>query len=177
MVVATLFLFYQAFKGTSDKLWHAILLTFIPDFTTLVFCCLVCIKVVSQHFRFPTIPYIKRLENSKDQPPLTDVRGVIWNRELTMTYSHMGEPHYHWRIGVSLLSSGRDQVGPPSYYRQQRGIEKWVVLEVKYELYQARWISLLPTKPFRRCIVKPNEQLVLVSYTYHYASTPNLSTS
>ena len=33
------------------------------------------------------------------------------------------------------------------------------------------------TKPFRRCIVKPNEQLVLVSYTYHYASTPNLSTS
>ena len=56
--------------------------------------------------------------------PLTGVRGVIWNRELTMTYSHMGEPHYHWRIGVSLLSSGRDQVGPPSYYRQQRGIEK-----------------------------------------------------
>ena len=56
--------------------------------------------------------------------PLTVVRGVIWNRELTMTYSHMGEPHYHWRIGVSLLSSGRDQVGPPSYYRQQRGIEE-----------------------------------------------------
>ena len=56
--------------------------------------------------------------------PLTRVRGVFWNRELTMTYSHMGEPHYHWRIGVSLLSSGRDQVGPPSYYRQQRGIEE-----------------------------------------------------
>ncbi len=56
--------------------------------------------------------------------PLTYVRGVFWYRELTMTYSHMGEPHYHWRIGVSLLSSGRDQVGPPSYYRQQRGIEE-----------------------------------------------------
>ena len=45
----------------------------------------------------------------------------FWNRELTMTYSHMGEPHYHWRVDVSLLSSGRDQVGPTSYNRQQRG--------------------------------------------------------
>ena len=27
------------------------------------------------------------------------------------------------------------------------------------------------------CIVKPHEQLVLVSFTYHYASTSNLSTS
>ena len=56
--------------------------------------------------------------------PFKRIKRVFWNRELTMTYSHMGEPHYHWRIGVSLLSSGRDQVGPPSYYRQQRGIEK-----------------------------------------------------
>ena len=35
-----------------------------------------------------------------------------------MTYSHMGEPHYHWRIGVSLLSSGRDQVVHSCYGRQ-----------------------------------------------------------
>ena len=100
------------------------MLNLIPDFTTFVFCGLVFIKVVSQGFRSPTIPYIKHLKKPQSKHPLTDVRGVIWNRELTMTYSHMGEPHYHWRIGVSLLSSGRDQVGPPSYYRQQRGIEE-----------------------------------------------------
>ena len=40
-----------------------------------------------------------------------------------MTYSHMGEPHYHWRNDVSLLSSGRDQVGPSRYCRQQRGLD------------------------------------------------------
>lgn len=40
-----------------------------------------------------------------------------------MTYSHMGEPHYHWRYDVSLLSSGRDQVGPSRYCRQQRGLD------------------------------------------------------
>ena len=104
---------------------HAILLKLIPDFTTLVFCCLVFVKVVSQGFLSPTIPYIKHLEKlqSKKTPPYSS-KGVFWDRELTMTYSHMGEPHYHWRIGVSLLSSGRDQVGPPSYYRQQRGIEE-----------------------------------------------------
>ncbi len=38
-----------------------------------------------------------------------------------MTYSHMGEPHYHWRNDVSLLSSRRDQVVPSCYCRQQRG--------------------------------------------------------
>ncbi len=38
-----------------------------------------------------------------------------------MTYSHMGEPHYHWRDDVSLLSSRRDQVVPSCYCRQQRG--------------------------------------------------------
>ena len=29
-----------------------------------------------------------------------------------MTYSHMGEPHYHWRYDVSLLSSVKDQLLP-----------------------------------------------------------------
>ena len=124
MVVAILFLFYQAFKGTSDKLWHTSLLKLIPDFTTLVFCCSFFIRLVSQAFLSSTIPYTKHLEKPQSNTPLTGVRGVFWYRELTMTYSHMGEPHYHWRIGVSLLSSGRDQVGPPSYYRQQRGIEE-----------------------------------------------------
>lgn len=117
MVVATLFLFYQALKGTSEKLWHTSLLKLIPDFTTLVFRCVVFIKVVSQRFRSSTILYTKRINQPQSKTPLTGVRGV-WNRELTMTYSHMGEPHYHWRIGVSLLSSGRDQVVHSCYCRQ-----------------------------------------------------------
>ena len=33
------------------------------------------------------------------------------------------------------------------------------------------------TKPLGCCMVKPNEQLVQVSYTHHCASTPCLSTS
>ena len=77
-----------------------------------------------QIFKYQLFKCYVTFENPQSKTPLTGVRGVIWNRELTMTYSHMGEPHYHWRIGVSLLSSGRDQVGPPSYYRQQRGIEE-----------------------------------------------------
>ena len=57
---------------------HAILLKLIPDFTTLVFCFLVFIKVVPQRFRFPTIPYIKSLEKIQSKKtPLTDVRGVF----------------------------------------------------------------------------------------------------
>ena len=48
--------------------------------------------------------------------------GDIQNRELTMTYSHMGEPHYHWRYGVSLLSSAWGQVGPPRYCRQANSV-------------------------------------------------------
>ena len=68
--------------------------------------------------------FILEFEECKKKHPSYISKGGVWNRELTMTYSHMGEPHYHWRIGVSLLSSGRDQVGPTSYYRQQRGIEE-----------------------------------------------------
>ena len=45
-----------------------------------------------------------------------------------MTYSHMGEPHYHWRYDVSLLSSGRDQVVPSRYCRQQRGLDMSLLL-------------------------------------------------
>ena len=37
-----------------------------------------------------------------------------------MTYSHMGEPHYHRRWSVSLLSSGWDQVVPDRYGRQAK---------------------------------------------------------
>ncbi len=45
-----------------------------------------------------------------------------------MTYSHMGEPHYHRRYDVSLLSSVRDQVGPSCYGRQQRGLDMSLML-------------------------------------------------
>ena len=37
-----------------------------------------------------------------------------------MTYSRMGEPHYHRRRSVSLLSSGRDQVVPDRCGRQAK---------------------------------------------------------
>ena len=37
-----------------------------------------------------------------------------------MTYSHMGEPHYHRRWSVSRLSSGWDQVVPDRYDRQAK---------------------------------------------------------
>ena len=125
-----------------------------------------------------------------------------------MTYSHMGEPHYHWRYDVSLLSSGRDQVGPSRYCRQQRGLDMSLLfllfdykclvygrstcnltesrLKVisKYsflfykplQLIQDRLIRLV-YKPLGCCMVKPNEQLVQVSYTHRCASTPCLSTS
>ncbi len=39
-------------------------------------------------------------------------------RSLTMTYFHMGNPHYHWRGVVSLSCSGWEGVGPTRYGRQ-----------------------------------------------------------
>ncbi len=58
---------------------------------------------------------------TKEKAPIQTEWGLLGYRELTMTYSHMGEPHYHWRNDVSLLSSRRDQVVPSCYCRQQRG--------------------------------------------------------
>ena len=62
-------------------------------------------------------PYLK---------PPTFQSGVRINKMLTMTYSHMGEPHYHRRYDVSLLSSGRDQVVPSCYCRQRKRINNAV---------------------------------------------------
>ena len=41
---------------------------------------------------------------------------------LAMFYFHMGNPHYHRRCFVSLLSSAWGQVGPKRYSHQ----ENWV---------------------------------------------------
>ena len=60
------------------------------------------------------------------------MKGAFRYRELTMTYSHMGEPHYHWRYDVSLLSSRRDQVVPSCYCRQQRGLDMSLLFYVTY---------------------------------------------
>ena len=42
-------------------------------------------------------------------------------KPLAMTYSCMGEPHYHRRVCVSLPSSGWDRVVPHSYIHQGEG--------------------------------------------------------
>ena len=59
---------------------------------------------------------------TKKSPSTIKLRGdsgiESW-RWPTLTWP---EPHYHWRDDVSLLSSGRDQVVPSCYCRQQRGL-------------------------------------------------------
>ncbi len=43
----------------------------------------------------------------------------ILNLALAMFYFHMGNPHYHRRCFVSLLSSAWGQVGPKRYSHQE----------------------------------------------------------
>ena len=52
--------------------------------------------------------------------PGSNAVGGFGIKSLTMTYSHMGEPHYHRRWSVSRLSSGWDQVVPDRYGRQAK---------------------------------------------------------
>ena len=106
--------------------------------------------------------------------------------------SHGEAPHYHRRIGVSLLSSVWGQVGPPLYRRQDYSFNNFfslfllslsLVLTTKQADLTSKRSSFLclfrlPTpKTLERCIVKPLGQLVSVSSTAHTAYTPDLSTS
>lgn len=50
--------------------------------------------------------------------PRTFRHGAFYLRSLAVTYFHMGNPHYHRRGLVSLLSSGWDQVVPTCSSRQ-----------------------------------------------------------
>jgi hypothetical protein len=60
--------------------------------------------------------FIRQKEN-----PRSASCGGFRIKPLAVTYSCMGEPHYHRRMRVSLLSSGWDQVVPRRYGRQGRG--------------------------------------------------------
>ena len=102
--------------------------------------------------------------------------------------SHGEAPHYHWRRRVSLLSSVRDQVGHHRYGRQaELGISKFCLFVLADERsakgiwFNSRKVNAFkqvpPYKYFWCCMVKPLEQLVMVSYMYYYTSTPILSTS
>src|SRR5690554_4955577 len=97
-----------------------------------------------------------------------------------MTYSHMGEPHYQRRCSVSRLSSGWAQVVPDRYSRQaNRTIAGQDEINRDIDFFGA-W-RLPCSCVLRHCIgcyiVKPREQLVLVSSTPRSAYTPSLSTS
>src|SRR5690554_245872 len=97
-----------------------------------------------------------------------------------MTYSHMGEPHYHRRWSVSRLSSGWDQVVPDRYGRQAKRMITGKD-EIKRDIdFFGAW-RLPCSCVIRNClgcyIAKPHEQLVLVSSTPRSAYTPSLSTS
>ena len=106
--------------------------------------------------------------------------------------SHGETPHYHRRIGVSLLSSVWGQVGPPLYRRQDYSFNNFFYLFLlslslvlttkqadstsKLSLSSLSFVFTTP-KTLERCIVKPLGQLVSVSSTARTAYTPDLSTS
>ena len=81
---------------------------------------------------------------------------------LAMFYFHMGNPHYHRRCFVSLLSSAWGQVGPKRYSHQEILFINEVPLinvnpekAIKFFVY----FSLLTSvayKPLWRCMVKPH---------------------
>ncbi len=86
----------------------------------------------------------------------------ILNLALAMFYFHMGNPHYHRRCFVSLLSSAWGQVGPKRYSHQEILFINEVSLinvnpekAIKFFVY----FSLLTSvayKPLWRCMVKPH---------------------
>ena len=106
--------------------------------------------------------------------------------------SHGETPHYHRRIGVSLLSSVWGQVGPPLYRRQDYSFNNFSLLcsaissvsqpnkLITFKTFffsEFRLCIITTPKTLERCIVKPLGQLVCVSSMYHYTYTPHLSTS
>ena len=107
--------------------------------------------------------------------------------------SHGEAPHYHRRIGVSLLSSVWGQVGPPLYRRQDYSFNNFfylfllslsLVLTTKqadspktFSFFSELRLVYPTPKTLERCIVKPLGQLVSVSSTARTAYTPDLSTS
>ena len=126
------------------------------------------------------------------QKPQAIQLGVLHSVPGGVLLSHGEAPHYHRRIGVSLLSSVWGQVGPPLYRRQDYSFNnffslfllslslvlttKQADLTLKLSLSSLSFVFTTP-KTLERCIVKPLGQLVSVSSTARTAYTPDLSTS
>ena len=123
-----------------------------------------------------------------------------------MTYSHMANATLPSARRGFTSEFGKDQVVHSCYCRQQTVygrfrvlLRLWIVshsmCRTLYQMSLTDWNIesvfyvlaftkssiriefILLQQLFGCCIVKPHEQLVLVSFTYHYASTSNLSTS
>ena len=60
--------------------------------------------------------------------------GVLHSVPGGVLLSHGEAPHYHRRIGVSLLSSVWGQVGPPLYRRQDYSFNNFFSLSVPLSL-------------------------------------------
>ena len=131
----------------------------------------------------------------KTKTPSHSTRGSTF-RPGGVLLSHGEAPHYHRRIGVSLLSSVWGQVGPPLYRRQDYSFNnfsislcsaissvsqpnKLIHLKTFFFSSFSEFFILVSqrSKTLERCIVKPLGQLVSVSSTAHTAYTPDLSTS
>ena len=128
--------------------------------------------------------------------------GVFRNNELAMTYSHMGNPtlpsarrgftsEFGKGSGGSLLLLSPAQLlwcffglnWMPIFHQI---LNRLGCIESYFKVFILALVltkssiddeSSLIQQLFGCCIVKPHDQLVLVSFTYHYASTSNLSTS
>ena len=127
------------------------------------------------------------------QKPQAIQLGVLYSVPGGGLVSHGEAPHYHRRIGVSLLSSVWGQVGPPLYRRQDYSFNNFFFLSAPLSLAlttkqadslqnfllisESFYFSLTTSKTLERCIVKPLGQLVSVSSTARTAYTPDLSTS
>ncbi len=63
--------------------------------------------------------YISNLYTPNSKKPVCITATGFSYLALAMFYFHMGNPHYHRRCFVSLLSSAWGQVGPKRYSHQE----------------------------------------------------------
>ena len=149
----------------------------------------------------------KREGCTNSKKPLSDIWQGFWIRSLTMTYSHMGRPHttigaksfHFWvRDGIRWFQLAMvvkqfwmsSEVLGCAVHQPRLTQIGWrnvkfagcilQYLDACVSHKSGTFYCIESCKPFnsRFCyMVKPHEQLVLVSSTPRSASTPNLSTS
>ena len=130
----------------------------------------------------------KETSHKVKTPPLFWRDGVFGMGCLAVTYFRERSAHYHWRSFVSRSCSRWEGVGPKGYCRQAKGVVCWCLGQqtvsgerciptLFYVIAAYCCINLeLVIALIQGYRVKPHGQLVLVSLTYYYASTPSLST-